>query len=85
MTLGQVTTLSSDLHEAKKEIAALSKDLIALRAKLRPKSPPKPSLALSGNGTMPEQITEALKSQATTVMNLFRSWDRDGDGEISRS
>jgi len=81
----EVTTLSSDLHEAKKEIAALSKDLIALRAKLRPKSPPKPSLALSGNGTMPEQITEALKSQATTVMNLFRSWDRDGDGEISRA
>ena len=34
---------------------------------------------------MSEQLAEALRSQATRVMDLFRQWDRDGDGEVSRA
>ena len=30
------------------------------------------------------QIAEALRSNATRVLDLFRSWDADGDGEVSR-
>ena len=29
------------------------------------------------------QLAEALKANASRVMDLFRSWDRDGDGEVS--
>lgn len=47
--------------------------------------PKKKLLVLSGEGPMSDQLADALKSQATRVMDLFRSWDRDGDGEVSRA
>jgi hypothetical protein len=31
-----------------------------------------------------EQIAAALRSSAGRVLDLFREWDTDGDGEISR-
>ena len=46
--------------------------------------PKKKNLVLSGEGPMSDQLADALKSQATRVMDLFRSWDQDGDGEVSR-
>jgi len=32
-----------------------------------------------------EQLAEALRSHSTRVLDLFRSWDTDGDGEVSRA
>jgi hypothetical protein len=34
---------------------------------------------------MSDQLADVLKSQSTRVMDLFRSWDRDGDGEVSKA
>ena len=31
-----------------------------------------------------EQLTRALKANAGRVIDLFREWDQDGDGEITR-
>ena len=31
-----------------------------------------------------DQLAEALRSNSTRVLDLFRSWDTDGDGEVSR-
>ena len=31
-----------------------------------------------------EQLGEALRKHATRVLDLFRDWDNDGDGEVSR-
>ena len=80
----KVASLSAELKAAKEESATMLKELAALKAKMTP-AKKKEGITLSGKGTMPEQIAEALKSQATRVMDLFRSWDRDGDGEVSRS
>jgi len=33
---------------------------------------------------MPEQLGLALKKNAARVIDLFRQWDTDGDGEVSR-
>ena len=30
-----------------------------------------------------EQLAAALRKNATRVLDLFRSWDTDGDGEVS--
>jgi len=32
-----------------------------------------------------DQLAEALRSNSTRVLDLFRSWDTDGDGEVSRA
>ena len=80
----QVAALKAELKEAKEVMTGLHKEVAALKAKL-PTPKKKETLQLSGKGTMPEQIAEALKSQATRVMDLFRSWDRDGDGEVSKA
>ena len=32
-----------------------------------------------------EQLADALKKNATRVLDLFRSWDADGDGEVTRA
>ena len=34
--------------------------------------------------TVAEQIGAALKKSAGKVLDLFREWDTDGDGEVSR-
>ena len=32
-----------------------------------------------------EQIATALRNNSTRVLDLFRSWDADGDGQVSRA
>ena len=34
---------------------------------------------------MTEQLAAALKADGARVIDLFRDWDEDGDGEISRA
>jgi Ca2+-binding EF-hand superfamily protein len=81
----QIVSLQADLKQAKEVAAAMVKEIAALKAKLPP--PPKKvvGLQLSGKGTMPEQIAAALASQSARVTDLFRSWDKDGDGEVSKA
>ena len=38
-----------------------------------------------GQEPLHEQLRDALVSNAVRVIDLFREWDEDGDGEISRS
>ena len=49
--------------------------------------PPRtPAAALAGSSAaaMVEQLRGALQSQLSRVMDLFRSWDVDGDGRVDR-
>ena len=32
-----------------------------------------------------EQLAKALRENATRVLDLFRSWDTNGDGQVSRA
>lgn len=41
-------------------------------------------MVLSGEGPLAEQLATALKSDSGRVLDLFRSWDADGDGEVSK-
>ena len=43
----------------------------------------KKKMALSGEGPMTEQLANALRANSGRVLDLFRSWDSDGDGEVS--
>ena len=47
--------------------------------------PQKKKMELSGEGSMGDQLAEALRSNAARVLDLFRSWDANGDGEVSRA
>ena len=40
-------------------------------------------IELSGNGSLSEQLAEALRANSSRLMKLFKSWDRDGDGQVS--
>jgi len=59
----------------------------------RPAAPPKPRGRLGaidldeGPDAPPiaEQLAAALRENATRVMDLFRSWDANGDGQVSRA
>ena len=79
--------LTRELKQARDEIEALDKELnkmkLAQKAKEKPK--PKAGLTLSGEGPLSEQLAEALKKSSGRVLDLFRSWDTDGDGEVSRA
>lgn len=56
-----------------------------LRKILAGKAQPKKGIKLSGTGPISQQLAEALKTNATRVLDLFRSWDANGDGEVSRA
>ena len=49
---------------------------------------PKPMIDLDESPGAPpisEQLAGALRENATRVLDLFRSWDADGDGQVSRA
>ena len=55
----------------------------------KPKEKPKPKgwIDLDEGPDAPpisEQLGDALRSNSTRVIDLFRSWDADGDGEVGR-
>ena len=81
----QVTESNKELKQMREQLAAMEKEVIRLTPKKR--APPKNTISLSGdpNKSLSDQLAEALKANATRVMDLFRSWDSDGDGEVSRA
>lgn len=48
-------------------------------------SAPKKKVVLSGEGSLSDQLADALKANAGRVLDLFRSWDTNGDGQVSRA
>ena len=34
--------------------------------------------------TLSEQLTQVLRERAARILDLFRQWDTDGDGEVTR-
>jgi Ca2+-binding EF-hand superfamily protein len=76
---------SEELKQAREDVARLEKEVARLKGPKKPAAPKK-VLILSGdpNKSISEQIAEALKANSGRVLDLFRSWDADGDGEISR-
>jgi hypothetical protein len=87
--------------EYERALAGVQKDLDKTKAALekakakpvkKPPPPTKPSplgnLDLDESPDAPpisEQLGAALKKSAMRVMELFRSWDADGDGEVTRT
>jgi len=56
----------------------------------KPKEKPKPKglIDLDESPDAPpiaEQLANALRENSTRVLDLFRSWDADGDGQVSRA
>jgi len=77
------------------EKAKLKADIAKLTT---PPPPPKPKPVKTNGRTMAidldegpdappvaEQLAAALRDNATRVLDLFRSWDSDGDGQVSRA
>ena len=86
----QITSITRDAKVAKEEATKLDKELAKVKAeleKLKPKKPKVQPLVLSGDPSksLSQQLAEALKSNSGRVLDLFRSWDTDGDGEVSRA
>jgi len=81
----------------KDEISKLQKELKALQKPVKKKEDPavkKKTYSPLGHIDLDEgpdappisqQIAAGLKKNSARVLDLFRSWDTDGDGEVSRS
>jgi len=78
----------SQLMLAREETSRLEKDLAMVKAAHK-----KGGTSVLGNfvflegpdaPSITEQIAGALRSQSSRVLDLFREWDTDGDGEVSR-
>ena len=86
-----VREATTKLKEAKERNAELKKEITELMKKLPKKKEPPPvagsKITLSGDPSvsLSDQLAEALKKNSTRVLDLFRGWDTDGDGEVSRA
>lgn len=86
-----VSEATAKLKEQKERNSELKKEIEELKRRLpKKKEMPVPSgskVVLSGDPNVPlsEQLAEALKKNSGRVLDLFRSWDTDGDGEVSRA
>ena len=90
--LEEVKSLQRDIKErvAKEEAAkkAAEKKKAEAEAKKKKSAGPLGSFDLDeGPGAPPisEQIAMALRKNSARVLDLFRSWDTDGDGEVTRA
>jgi len=88
--------LQADLTAVRAELERVQKELAAAKAKLEPpKEAPKDRRGTVGGKTFEfdpdsersasEQLAMALKAGATRVLDLFRQWDTDGDGSVSKA
>ena len=96
----QVLRMERDKEGLKATVERLEKELKEERAKPKapPKPLPKPPSTKKGSSTLgkidldegpdappiQQQIAAALRQNAGKVMDLFREWDADGDGEVSK-
>jgi len=96
----QVLRMERDKEGLKATVERLERELKEERAKPKapPKPLPKPPSTKKGSSTLgkidldegpdappiQQQIAAALRQNAGKVMDLFREWDADGDGEVSK-
>ena len=74
------------------QVARLKEEVKKLTPPPKPKPKPKPKGLLDldldeseGAPPISEQLKNALRQNSTRVLDLFRSWDADGDGQVSRA
>jgi len=87
--LKEAATRTAKEHEA--ESKRLHDEIKKLTPPPKPKPKPKTRLGNldldEGPDAPPiaEQLANALRENSTRVLDLFRSWDADGDGQVSRA
>jgi len=92
---GERARLDREVEAQQETIASLTKQLEALRAKPRRvegKVEPKGKVSMLGyldidedsDKSIVEQMREALQSNAGRVIDLFREWDTDRDGTVTK-
>ena len=92
-TIEAKTMVEQEVKRLEGEVRKLNKEI----EKLTPKKPSTPvvkespmkkamreAAAAEPNLTIAEQLARALRANSSRVMDLFRQWDTDGDGEVSR-
>ena len=83
------------IEELRAELAAALAKIEKLTPKAQPPAaapaPAKPKAMIAGrpfeldpDRPVSEQLAEALKKGSARVLDLFRQWDTDGDGEVSK-
>ena len=94
---GEMARLRSEAAKAQQELTDQISKLKQEIAKLKKPPPPKKverkkgplgDIDLDESPNAPpisEQLAAALRKNSTRVLDLFRNWDADGDGEVSRA
>ena len=83
----EAAKLRDEIEKLKNEVARLKKPPPAKRLEARGKPSPLGNFDLDEGPDAPpisQQLADALRKNSTRVLDLFRSWDADGDGEVTR-
>jgi len=80
--------LGKELADVSSQFQSLKSEMQSLKDKAKKESPLKKTMRVISeqNPELPvsRQLGMALKKNAARVIDLFRQWDTDGDGEVSR-